>query len=123
VPQQEWVETTLKTLEAEFPTWHLVNSFDVFHLAGVSSSEKKRGPGMAAALTKLAKTFEVNEADLRSQFVSVLPTAQALQKQTGMDNRCAWAEALARLQARSDMRAKYPSAALKKAGSHVTFKV
>ena len=73
---------------------------------------------MEAALTKLAHAFEVNEADLRSQFVSVLPSEQALQKQTGLDNRSAWAQALTRLQARTDMRAKYLSAALKKAGSH-----
>ena len=105
-------------MEAEFPTWQLVNSFDVFHLAGISSNKKTRGPGLEAALAKLAHAFEVNEADLRSQFVSVLPSAQALQKQTGLDNRSAWAEALKRLQARADMRAKYPSAALKKAGSH-----
>eukprot|EP00435_Cladocopium_sp_Y103_P026188 s3581_g6.t1 len=112
--EREWVETSLKILEAEFPAWHLLNCFDVFALANGTSASCKRAQDKDKALAKLANAFAVNEADLRAEFVSVLPTAQALQRQGGLDNRSAWAEALTRLQKTSALRKKYPMEALLK---------
>ena len=105
---------TLTVLEAEFPAWHLLCSFDVFHLGG-RSENAKRGLGREEALKKLAKVFEVNEVDLRTQFVSILPTAEAFQKRSGLDNRSAWAKALNRLDTTSQLRRKYPASALREA--------
>ena len=102
----------MKTLEAEFPAWHLLNCFDVFQLAGGTSASCKRAQDKDKALAKLAKAFSLNEGDLGAQFVSVLPTAQALQRQGGLDNRSAWAEALTRLQKTSALRKRYPMDAL-----------
>lgn len=110
---KQWVETVLKIMEAEFPSWHLLTCFDVFQLAG-TSHDKKRGLGVDAALSKLAQVFEVSQKDLKAQYTSVLPSAQALQKKSGLDNRSAWAETLRRLGSRSDIRSKYPVSALKK---------
>lgn len=104
----------MKTLEAEFPAWHLMSCFDIFQLASGTSASCKRAQDKDKAVAKLAKTFSVNEADLRAQFVSVLPTAQALQRQAGLDNRSAWAEALTRLQKTSALRKRYPMDALLK---------
>ena len=104
----------MKTLEAEFPTWQLVNAFSVFDLAGTTEA-LKRGPGTEDALAKLAKVCQVPLFDLKREYVSLLPTAMALQKQGGLQNRAAWAEALNRLDERSSTRRKYPSANLKKA--------
>lgn len=105
---------TLTVLEAEFPAWHLLSAFDVFHLGG-KRAETKRGLGQEEALKKLAKVFQVNEVELRTQFVSILPTAEAFQKRSGLDNRSAWANALNRLSTTSQMRRKYPASALREA--------
>ena len=111
---KEWVESSLTVLEAEFPAWHLLNCFDVFQLASGNSASKKRATESDTALAKLAKVFEVDEAALKSQYLSVLLTAQALQRKGGLDNRSAWAEALTRLQKTSALRKKYPMDALLK---------
>lgn len=116
---QEWTATALKTMEAEFPTWHLLNSFSVFNLAGTTAS-RKRGQGCEEALAKLAKAFRVEESELKAQFIAVMPTAQALQKQCGFDNRGAWGAALQRLSATSAMRQKSKIHVLKEA-SETTF--
>ena len=110
---KEWVESSLTVLEAEFPAWHLLNCFDVFQLASGNSASKKRATESDTALAKLAKVFEVDEAALKSQYLSVLLTAQALQRKGGLDNRSAWAETLNRLQKTSALRTKYPVDALK----------
>ena len=107
------MEVSLAALKAEFPAWHLLNCFDVFHLASGNTLSKQRATDSETALAKLAKVFGLDEAALKSQFVSVLPTAQALQRQGGLDNRSAWAEALDRLQKTSALRKKYPMQALK----------
>ena len=73
---KEWVESSLTVLEAEFPAWHLLNCFDVFQLASGNSASKKRATESDTALAKLAKVFEVDEAALKSQYLSVLLTAQ-----------------------------------------------
>ena len=91
-----------------------MSCFDTFQLASGTSASCKRAQDKDKTVAKLAKTFAVNEADLRAQFVSVLPTAQALQRQAGLDNRSAWAEALTRLQKKSALRKKYPMDALLK---------
>lgn len=74
---KQWVETVLKIMEAEFPSWHLLTCFDVFQLVG-TCHDKKRGLGVDAALSKLAQVFEVSQKDLKAQYTSVLPSAQAL---------------------------------------------
>ena len=107
------MEVSLAVLEAEFPAWHLMTCVDVFHLASGNTVSKQRATDSDAALAKLAKVFQSDEASLKSQYVSVLPTAQALQRQGGLDNRSAWAEALNRLQKTSAHRKKYPVEALK----------
>jgi len=61
---------------------------------------------------KLSKVFEVDLQDLKTQYVSVLPTAQAIQKTAGLENRQAWAEALTLLRATSALKKKYPAEAL-----------
>ena len=111
---QEWVAGAMATLEAEFPAWHLVGCFDVFHLKG-SKTTQKRGACTDDALKKLAQVFAVDYKDLSSQYISILPTAAALQRKSGLDNRSAWAQALQHLGGRSDYRRKYPAGALEKA--------
>ena len=108
---KEWATLSLKTLEAEFPAWHLLTCFDVFQLAG-TSARKRQGQGTEDALAKLSKVFEVDIQELKTQYVSVLPTAQAIQKTAGLENRQAWAEALTRLRATSALKKKYPAGAL-----------
>ena len=110
---KDWVQAVLTIMEAEFPSWHVLTCFDVFQLAG-TSPDKKRGLGVDAALSKLARVFQVDSQELKAQYTSVLPSAQALQKKSGLDNRSAWAETLRRLGSRSDMRNKYPVSALRK---------
>ena len=105
---------SLSTLQHEFPAWHLLNAFDVFHL-GPKGPEENRKDGCNSALTQLAKTFGVDESQLKSQYTSVLPTALALQRTSGLDNRTCWKETVLRLQGRSEMRGKYPLDALHKA--------
>lgn len=106
----------LKVLEAEFPAWHLIGCFDVFHLTGTATSANKRGAASQDALAKLAQVFGVDRQELSEQYVSLLPSAQALQKRSGLDNRVAWATALKHVDGRADLRQKYPSSALKEAG-------
>ena len=108
---KEWTILALKTLEAEFPAWQLLTCFDVFQLAG-TSTRKKEGQGTEDALAKLSKVFEVDLQELKTQYVSVLPTAQAIQKSSGLENRQAWTEALTRLRATSALKKKYPAEAL-----------
>ena len=108
---KDWATLSLQTLEAEFPAWHLLTCFDVFQLAG-TSARKREGQGTEDALAKLSKVFEVDLQDLKTQYVSVLPTAQAIQKTAGLENRQAWAQALTRLRATSALKKKYPAEAL-----------
>ena len=109
----------MATLEAEFPAWHLVSCFDVFHLKGTSTAQK-RGCCTEDALKKLAQVFEVDHKDLSSQYISILQTAAAVQKKSGLDNRSAWAHALRHLDGRSEYRRKFPAAALKKVPSCIS---
>ena len=112
---QEWVATTLTTMEAEFPAWHLLSCFDIFHLSCTTAS-KKRGPETEEALVALATAFGLDAKELSQQYVSTMHTALALQKKGGLENRAAWVEALKHFEGRAAMRQKYGTDALKEAG-------
>ena len=98
-----------ETLKAEFPSWHLLAAFDVFHLGGGTSDSDKYS--VEKSLERLACAFGVNLADLKQQYVAILPMAQAMKKKTGQDNRTVWAQVLLRVQDRR-LKEKYPQDAL-----------
>jgi hypothetical protein len=114
------VATTLTTLEAEFPAWHLLSCFDIFHLSGTSPA-KKRGPETEESIETLAQAFGLDARELSRQYVATMHTALALQKKGGLENRAAWVEALKHFEGRAAMRKKYPTDALKEAGKCIFF--
>ena len=77
---QEWVAGAMATLEAEFPAWHLVGCFDVFHLKG-SKTTQKRGACTDDALKKLAQVFAVDYKDLSSQYISIFANSCGFAKE------------------------------------------
>lgn len=64
------------TLAAEFPDWHILSCFDVFHL------EERRASAppdhLDDCLAKLANCFKVRLPDLKKQYAALLPIATQL---------------------------------------------
>ena len=80
------------TLAAEFPDWHILSCFDVFHL------EERRASAppdhLDDCLAKLANCFKVRLPDLKKQYAALLPIATQLYKVGERSNRAAWQAAL-----------------------------
>eukprot|EP00435_Cladocopium_sp_Y103_P048565 s89_g14.t1 len=112
--RDEWAAASEIVVATEFPSWDIVASFDAFALDGAAAKIRDR-PEAEKCLDKLAHVFGVNQQKLHEQFTAFLPTASALQKQAGLDNRTAWSQALNRVQERKSMRNRRPHAELRKA--------
>ncbi|CAK9054669.1 Modification methylase NlaIV (M.NlaIV) (Cytosine-specific methyltransferase NlaIV) [Durusdinium trenchii] len=89
---QEWMQAAESTLAAEFPDWHILSCFDVFHL------EERRASAppdhLDDCLAKLANCFKVRLPDLKKQYAALLPIATQLYKVGERSNRAAWQAAL-----------------------------
>jgi hypothetical protein len=99
---QEWLCVAEDVLKQEFPSWHLLACFDVFHL-----SEHGQKTDVKRSLEKLGKAFRVSDAGLKEQYQKLLPIALSMHKQGGLPNRDAWKEAYARTRPRNASQGKY----------------
>ena len=90
---QEWVSLAEEVVAHEFPHWHLLSSFQVFHL---SDSGSQAAENSERNLERMAQAFQVCPAKVKQQYARLMPIATALKKQSGMSNREAWKEAMQR---------------------------
>ncbi|CAK8999692.1 Uncharacterized protein SCF082_LOCUS6168, partial [Durusdinium trenchii] len=90
---KEWVSLAEEVVAHEFPHWHLLSSFQVFHL---SDSGSQAAENSERNLERMAQAFQVCPAKVKQQYARLMPIATALKKQSGMSNREAWKEAMQR---------------------------
>lgn len=105
-----FVSLAISSLQAEFPSYEVIQSFSLFRLDG------KCVPGPASSAQKqatqrLAKVFNVDHVGLEQQAIDARPHAMYLVKQRDCTAMEAWGEVLRKLSDRR-MRKTHPSEAL-----------
>ena len=92
-------------LNAEFPSWKLTQSFQVFKLHKDGKATSTTDPHVVVHLHRLAQVWGVNKTNLVKQFGVHYPIALEIFKRTpGIDSWMAWAEAINRVRKRKDHR-------------------
>ena len=86
---QAWLVLVVGGLQAEFPSWEILQSMQVFDITS-------QGANTADLLTRIANTFHLDAAALIKQYARAVPTAHsALKTRAAESNFEAWRVALA----------------------------
>lgn len=92
-----WVRLLMSSLQAEFPSWHVIQSFRLFDLSNAWDVGSEVCLG---SLDRLATFFKVDKLELKSQLIDLRSFALRVHKQQqGVSNLEAWRQALARAEA------------------------
>ncbi|MFM7979117.1 MAG: hypothetical protein ACKPKO_07350, partial [Candidatus Fonsibacter sp.] len=92
-----WVRVTQHIAETEFPEHDLLSALNVFYVSSVDRLEARRlSAADCAALSKVARGFDINEANLVAQVEDHLPIVDhKMRLDSSLTCTAAWAKALA----------------------------
>jgi len=102
-----WVNLLLCSINAEFPSWHVLQAFRTLDL---QHTLEPQGPHLKD-LERLAAVFRVDSVALKHQFNDLRPSARRTRTAEGLNNQEAWRSALRKAKAKH-MRTLHPTGAL-----------
>ena len=105
-----WVKLAVSVVQAEFPSWEILQAFSVFGLSRKKNTAVSQlGTVQTENLRRLDTLCGVDHNALRAQFLDVLPMATHVHQSGDVDNVEAWRVALRRLQvAHSNVQGSHP---------------
>ena len=110
-----WCAVAYSTLEAEFPSFELIQSFSVFSLVRSSSANDMAEAGAllrGERLSRLAETFGVDAGQLKAEVFDHRPLALAFMRSNDCTAMEAWRTTTQRTRGTSKALKRHPSAAL-----------
>ena len=110
-----WVALAIATINAEFPSWHVLQAFRIFGCQPETRSVSvvaNQSPEAKEPLTVLAKVFGVDPMQLQQEYSDVLPVAQHIARSDRASNLDAWLAALKKLQASRWAKKSHPLGAI-----------